>query len=206
MSGQNQPVTNQYTVTFKDWDGTVLKTQTVNAGEDAVPPVIPTRDGYTFTGWSESYTNVTASITVCANYSESISGATFIVDSFSANAGETVDVTIRVKNNPGVAGAILTFTFDDHLSLISASPGEAFSELQLTKPGKFVSPCNFPWDSESGMATDDGVILTLQFKVSENVSSGDKLNIVCSYKIGDIYDENLDNVSFSIINGCITVK
>lgn len=59
-----------YTVTFKDYDGAVLKTDKVKAGEDATPPeTIPERDGYVFTGWSKEYTNVTKDITVKAKYS-----------------------------------------------------------------------------------------------------------------------------------------
>ena len=37
-----------YTVTFKDWDGKILKTQTVTEGASATAPSNPTRDGYTF--------------------------------------------------------------------------------------------------------------------------------------------------------------
>ena len=61
-----------YTVTFVDWNGTVLKTQTVEEGSSATAPSNPTRDGYTFIGWSESYTNVTSNLTIMAQYEESV--------------------------------------------------------------------------------------------------------------------------------------
>ena len=57
---------NTYTVTFKDGDE-VLKTETVEYGKDAVG-LRPTKEGYTFTGWSASISNVTSDITVTANY------------------------------------------------------------------------------------------------------------------------------------------
>lgn len=63
-----------YTVTFKDWDGSVLKTQTVASGGSATPPSNPTRDGYTFSGWSGSYTNVTADVDIIAQYTKNSSG------------------------------------------------------------------------------------------------------------------------------------
>ena len=57
-----------YTVTFKDWDGTTLKTETVNEGESATAPATPTRDGYTFTGWDKPFDAVTTDLTVTAQY------------------------------------------------------------------------------------------------------------------------------------------
>ncbi|MHB8050779.1 MAG: cell wall-binding repeat-containing protein, partial [Coriobacteriia bacterium] len=57
-----------YTVTFTDWDGTVLKTQTVTPGTAATAPADPTRTGYTFTGWDVPFTNVTGDLVVTATY------------------------------------------------------------------------------------------------------------------------------------------
>ena len=59
---------DQYTVTFKDWNGTVLKTETVKYGESAIPPDNPTRTGYTFIGWRGTYSNVTSDQEVIAAY------------------------------------------------------------------------------------------------------------------------------------------
>ena len=59
-----------YTVTFKDWDGTTLKTQTVEEGSSATAPSNPTRTGYKFTGWDASFNNVTSDLTVTAQYAE----------------------------------------------------------------------------------------------------------------------------------------
>lgn len=131
---------------------------------------------------------------------------TIIVDNATASAGDTVTVTVRIVNNPGVAGAVLRLSYDSNLTLTGAASGEAFSYLQYTRPGQYSNPCNFSWDSESGMATDDGTILTLTFRVSDSVSSGDKLNVNISYTHGDIYDENLDDVDLDIINGHITIN
>ena len=59
-----------YTVTFKDYNGTVLKTETVVAGKDATPPAEPTRADYNFVGWDGDYTNVTENVTITATYAE----------------------------------------------------------------------------------------------------------------------------------------
>jgi len=60
--------TTIYTITWKDWDGTVLKTDYVDPGGDGTPPSEPTRETYIFTGWSGTYTNVTSSRDITATY------------------------------------------------------------------------------------------------------------------------------------------
>ena len=57
-----------YTVIFVDWDGAVLKTQQVEEGASATAPTDPTRDGYRFTGWDNSFNNITSDLTVTAQY------------------------------------------------------------------------------------------------------------------------------------------
>ena len=58
----------EHTVTFKNWNGDVLKTETVEEGSDATPPSDPVRDGYRFTGWNGVYTNITADTDITAQY------------------------------------------------------------------------------------------------------------------------------------------
>ena len=65
----SQPVTT-YTVKFCDWNGTVLKTQTVQPGQSATAPTAPTREGYTFSGWDKVFTNVQGDLFVYAMYTQ----------------------------------------------------------------------------------------------------------------------------------------
>ena len=69
---------NVYVVRFEDYDGTLLGTDQVRYGEDAVPPVDPTREGYDFTGWSPSYEGITGSLTVTAQYDIKTFTVTFV--------------------------------------------------------------------------------------------------------------------------------
>jgi|GEM_PF-2889296 len=57
-----------HTVTFVDWDGTVLSVQQVEDGADAVAPERPSRADYSFIGWDVDYTNVTEDLVVTALY------------------------------------------------------------------------------------------------------------------------------------------
>jgi uncharacterized repeat protein (TIGR02543 family) len=77
---------NRYTVTFKDWDGTVLDTQTdVAYGTAAAPSSVPRRTGHTFMNWGRALTNVTSSFTVTAQYKANDYAVTF-----NANGGKVV--------------------------------------------------------------------------------------------------------------------
>ena len=57
-----------YTVVFVDWNGTVLKTETVALGKAAVAPANPVRTGWTFTGWDKNFSNIVGDLTVTAQY------------------------------------------------------------------------------------------------------------------------------------------
>ncbi|HAE43255.1 MAG TPA: hypothetical protein DCG34_10135 [Clostridiales bacterium] len=76
VQAQYTPIT--YTVRFEDWDGTLLKTQNVAYGNNATPPADPTRTGFTFAGWSGTYTNVTSDTTVTALYDVQILTVRFV--------------------------------------------------------------------------------------------------------------------------------
>ena len=92
-----------HTVTFVDWDGTVLSTQQVIDGGSATAPSAPSRTGYTFTGWSGSYTNVTADVTVTATYS--INSYTLKITYKYAN-GQTAASTYTASVNYGAAYSV----------------------------------------------------------------------------------------------------
>ncbi len=72
-----------YTVTFKDWDGTVLKQQTVKRGESATAPSQPTRDGFQFSGWDGSFSNVIADVDIVATYTENMADYSGLLDAIS---------------------------------------------------------------------------------------------------------------------------
>ena len=61
-----------YIVTFVDWDGAVLKTETVTEGNSATAPTSPIRDRYIFTGWDKSFSSITSDLTITAQYEQII--------------------------------------------------------------------------------------------------------------------------------------
>lgn len=61
-------ILRQYTVTFLDWDGTLLNEQVVDFGSAAIAPAAPVREGYTFIGWDKDFSNVQSDLIVTAQY------------------------------------------------------------------------------------------------------------------------------------------
>ena len=91
------PTLRSYTVRFLDWDGTVLNTQTVVYGNAATAPANPTRTGYTFNEWDNTFTNITGDLDVTAMYIIN----TYTV-TFESNGGTSVESQIINYNSTAV--------------------------------------------------------------------------------------------------------
>ena len=59
---------NSYTVTFVDYDGTILKVDIVEYGQAATPPENPVRENHYFVGWDVDFSCVTGDMTITAIY------------------------------------------------------------------------------------------------------------------------------------------
>ncbi|HCA28156.1 MAG TPA: hypothetical protein DEP23_00505 [Ruminococcaceae bacterium] len=103
-------VGRQFTVTFKDHNDTVLKTETVYRGNSATAPSSPTREGYVFSEWDKAFNAVTEDITVNAVYRrsklakgdiiiEGVDGASFDKNTTLSQENITDTLTSADKNN-----------------------------------------------------------------------------------------------------------
>ena len=203
---------NTYTVTFKDWNGTVLKTQQVQYGGAATAPANPTRTGYTFTGWDKAFTNVTANLVVTAQYVQNEPVSTpvpsdapqIVVGSKTTMAGNTVTVDVSLKNNPGIISMMLHLSYDDALTLVSIGdtglmPGRVHGDVTDT----------LFWDSGTSTEnlTVNGVIATLTFKVDENAEPGEYgIRFTYNNDESDIINADFEPVDFAVVNGKIKVS
>ncbi len=132
------------------------------------------------------------------------------VNNTTAWVDSTVDVTINVSGNTGIASMGLTLSFDDNLTLIGAENGEAFSDLTMTPPsqlkngGYVVGSCRFAWLSSDNV-TANGTILKLKFQVSANAPLNRDCQISISCEQGDVLDENRNFVDVSISDGYVKI-
>ena len=91
---------------------------------------------------------ITAGPVIPVEAAENSETTTITVESVGAKPGSLVDVDVTIENNPGILGAVLKLTYDKALTLESVTEGEAFSELEMTKPG--LAPAGF-WTTLTGV-------------------------------------------------------
>ena len=135
---------NTYTVTFKNWNGDVLSTQTVDYGAGATEPTVPAREGYEFIGWDKTFNNVMSDMIIVAQYEEL---STPVAPSITVpdNATQTValnenieDITFEVDNTNAVISVTglpdgVTYEQLGNTVVISGKPTESGTFTYVVK-------------------------------------------------------------------------
>ena len=121
------------------------------------------------------------------------------VGRIEAAPGETVTVDVAVENNPGVFALTFSFRYDiSRLKLTGIAPNTR------SFPGTWEASSlkGAAWVSDAGDITANDTILTMTFEVLENSPAGDaQIEVV----LGEILNENLDDIEFTSISGAVTI-
>ena len=203
-----KPAVDTFTVTFKDFDGTVLNTQKVEKGKGATAPADPKRENFKFVGWDKSFKKITSDLVVTATYTTT--KTVIYAEHVSVNKGTgEVTMNIRVINNPGIMGAVLKVSIDDKVLSFKEATKTEYPGLTLTSPGPktTASPYTFMLDSLELAKEDkkDGTLFIITFKVKDTAATG-KYDIKLSYDNGAIFDEDYKDPKVCLENGSITIK
>ena len=94
------------TITFVDWDGTVLSRETVEYGTAASAPAKMSRRGYTFSNWDRAFNNCTEDMTVTAEYTINHYTVTFY-DVNGSKIGSNQSVAYLDAADPPVSAVTL---------------------------------------------------------------------------------------------------
>ena len=131
----------------------------------------------------------------------------FLVANATGRAGETVEVAVRISDNPGIVAAWLEIEYDpDVLTLEGVENGDIF-------PDSCMTPCNdlaqIPYrvlfvDSLSGNYTQNGDLVVFTFRIRADARPGESA-IYVDYDADSTYDVDLENVLFETQAGAFTV-
>lgn len=125
-----------------------------------------------------------------------------VINSARGEAGDTVDVTITMSNNPGFVSANLYVKYDESvLTLKKVKDGGLLSGV--THSDNYTSPYGLCWVND--LSTENfkvnGVLATLTFEISKNAKPG-KTTISLEQ---DILDCDIENVVFELGKGSVAV-
>ena len=134
-----------------------------------------------------------------------ITKPTIIVSSATASSGDTVQVTISLKNNPGVALLDLKISYDESvLTLTDLSFNTDFGGTG-TRLSNYASPTSLLWYNGADNSNGDMVVATLTFDVASNAPKGNS-EISLSYVTGGICDIYEEDIEFDVINGFVKIS
>lgn len=122
--------------------------------------------------------------------------------------GDSVDVTISLAENPGIASMQLNVAYDDDkLTLVSVSDsgnlGTAVHSNNLS-----LNPCVLTWanDLVTENFTFNGDIVTLTFAVAEDAEIGETpITVTYDHDNYDIIDADGAPVAFEVVNGSVNI-
>jgi uncharacterized protein YjdB/alpha-tubulin suppressor-like RCC1 family protein len=141
-----------FSVSFCDYDGSVIEIDLVNYGLSATAPTSPTRDGYTFSGWSTGFSNVTSDLTVTAQYtvnqSSTVPVSSVFLDATSVtlDVDETVTLTATITPSNATNQVVSWTTTDSSIASVTngvvtaVSPGIAVISV-ITADSGFSNNC-----------------------------------------------------------------
>ena len=203
-------IDNIHTVTFKDWNGTVLKVEQVESGKAATAPANPSREGYIFSGWSTSFEAVTSDLVVVAAYTADTTQPVIYAQSqLVAKGTNEVTMNICVRNNPGIMGAVLKVSVDDNVFGFKEVQKTGFPGLSLTPSGSgnTSSPYTFMLDAMELTEADrgDGTLFTITFTIKDTNAAG-AFDVNLSYEDGAIFDEYYSTPAVVMEKGTITIE
>ena len=133
--------------------------------------------------------------------------AQIIVESKAGKAGETVDVQVSLKNNPGVASMMLAIGYDDSVLTLTEVKDAGVLGSQMHS-NRMQSPYMLSWANDtSGDTRANGTIVTLTFAVADNAAA-DTYPVTVSYDAENDYilNADLERVDFTTVNGSVIVS
>ncbi len=128
------------------------------------------------------------------------------VGSASISAGETFEIPVMIKENPGITALNLSLIYDtDKLELLGAEDGKILgTSTFLTTDILTKNPYILNWDDLSKVNnTGTGTVATLSFRAKDNAAGNAKVSVEVNQR--STYNVDLDEVAFEIFSGTVSI-
>ncbi len=177
-------------VTFKDYSGITLGTVNVKEGGNVTAPVTPSREGYSFTGWSSSLNNITSNKTVTAEY--------------TLNSGNNIfDIAYKVNDNNvtvtlSLAGTVCLAGFEGTLSFAGMNVVNATAKSTYALINTSGNSVKMTYSNATNVTKGEVVLEVTLTKTADNGTA--TLNLT------DCFDQNFATVNYKVIGQNIKLK
>ncbi len=154
------------------------------------------------------FVSVLATLVLMATFAISPAVATgtptFSISEASGQAGEQVQVSVRIADNPGIIALQVRVSYDSEVLELQSADGQGdFSGVAFGPLNR--QPFNVSWDdSLNPNSTANGTLATLTFQIKADAAPGDTV-ISIAYDEDNVFNSDYDNVSFATQNGKVTV-
>ena len=119
--------------------------------------------------------------------------------------GATVSLNIILNENPGISSLLLNLEYSEELTLVSVQNGSALASLEFASPESLASPCKLLWDSLDAESTDNGILLTATFTISESAQAGKDYAVKATCRRGDAVNSQMQTVQVDTTAGAVHI-
>ena len=181
-----------YTVTFVDYDGSVISTVTdVKHKETVSAPTAPERDGFVFCGWDKSTSSVTSDMIVTAQYEmEPVSEHNQLYFAFKDNGDGTTTATLYIRGDVNLYGLEMKLDFET-VGMQYENVASSVSGLAANNRGEYVI-VSFVNTTGKDL-TKQCELLTITFKNTSDIRMVD----ITVYDV-DIFDDAFSDETYCV--------
>lgn len=206
-------------------DGEEYKTVQLAEGDAITPEANPTKDGYTFSGWSEIPTTMPAhDVTVTGTFTEVIDPNDTDVSQFDnvvffekaeAFAGKPLTLSLKMNNTKEITGVQCDIYLPEGMTFAKDEDGYYLAELSTerttaTKTNIFDAVLQSDGalrilassTKSAAFSGNSGEVATIVINISENMSDGDYPIVIKSIELSD---KSGNNYSVSRVKSTVTV-
>lgn len=134
-------------------------------------------------------------------------GGRLVVSEASGKAGEIVEITVSLENNPGIISVTMEIGYDaSRLRLVEATDEKLLND-SIFSDSYSKNPYYLSWNDALALenTTADGVLATLRFEILSGAAAG-KTAITLTFSENEVFDAELNNVPFIAQNGAVIIE